>query len=279
MPDPETIRVLIVDDERDFLAGVSRALQKRGIAVTGAESAADALARVREQTFDVAVLDVRLPDGDGHDLFLEIKKHYPEIQGIILTGNRDENRQFRLSHQGLHDYLDKPCDLEVLAQSIRAAYQHGREQSGEAAAPPGAPAAGAVRVLLIDDEAAFLKSLARLFQRRGMVVFTAANGEEGLRVLEQNEVDVAVIDLKMPGLSGLEVLKRLKEKKPEVEALILTGHATVESGVAGMKQGAADYLFKPQDPDALARAIAYAARRKAAKAAKKKKWWPFGQGR
>ncbi len=277
MPDKEIIKVLLVDDEREFLAVTAKALERRGFTVGIAESVAGAMALLKDDRFHVAVLDVRLPDGDGHDLFLEIKKHYPDVQGIILTGNRDEHRNFRLSHQGLVDYLDKPCDIDRLAGSILEAFRQSCEQSHEEIESAGAAesAGGSIRVLLIDDEEAFLKSMGRLLRRRGIVVYQAKDGTEGLQLIENTEVDVAVVDLKMPGLTGMEVLKRIKKKKPDVEVIILTGHATVESGVEGMKQGATDYLFKPQDPEALIRKIRFAAGKRSQNSAKKKKKWPW----
>jgi DNA-binding NtrC family response regulator len=277
MSDKEIINVLIVDDEREFLAATAKALGRRGFTVRIAESVAGAMTLLKDTQFHVAVLDVRLPDGDGHDLFLEIKRHYPELQGIILTGNRDENRSFRLSHQGLFDYLDKPCDIDLLARSILEAFRHGQEQGHEDIVS-AETAAGGIRVLLIDDEEAFLSSMARLLKRRGMTVYQAKDGAEGLQIIEKTEVDVAIIDLKMPGMSGMEVLKRIKKRKPDVEAIILTGHATVESGVEGMKQGAADYLFKPQDPEALIRKIEFAAGRRSQESTRKRKWWPWKMG-
>lgn len=266
----ERLRVLLVDDETGFLKAMTRALERRGFAVTGVETAAAARAAVAaDPGLQVAVLDVRLPDGDGHELFTELKSSRPELQAIILTGNRDENKSFRLSHQGLFDYLDKPVEPDALAAAIASAWQKAREESEE---PPTADAVpGQVRVLIIDDEADFLRSLTRVLGRRGLTVIPASSGEEGLAILDREEVDVAVIDLKMPGLSGVETLRELKKRRPEVQAIILTGHATVETGIEGMRDGAVDYLFKPQDPDDLAKRIQEAAA-KGAKAGKKK-WW------
>lgn len=267
------VKVLLVDDETDFLAATARALERRGFAVTAAASAEQARAAlVNDDTIDVAVLDVRLPDGDGHDLFLELKARYPRLQAIILTGNRDEHKSFTLSHRGLYDYLDKPCEVEQLARVIMEAHQRGLEDRDQEA-PVEDAGAGAIRVLLIDDEVDFLKSLARLLARRGMTVFSAENGEDGLALLRREQVDVAVVDLKMPGLTGLEVLERINRERPRVQVIILTGHATVESGVEGMKKGAADYLFKPQDPEDLIRKIQYAAARAGRDPEKKRKWW------
>ena len=120
MAEPErSVRVLLVDDERDFLLATAKALSKRGLAVTTAASAEEARALLQaDPGIDVAVLDVRLPDGDGHALFLELKKISPDLAAIILTGNPDERRSASLAHQGLRAYIDKPCDADTLARTI-----------------------------------------------------------------------------------------------------------------------------------------------------------------
>jgi len=274
----ETIRVLLVDDELDFLASTAKALERRGFKVTQAASAREALAIMENRTpVDVAVLDVRLPDGDGHELFLELKKMNPQLQAIILTGNRDEYKRFSLSHKGLYDYLDKPCDVDLLARVITAAHQEDQtERIDEPAGTGEASESAPVRVLLIDDEADFLESLSRILTRRGMIVHTAISGDEGLRILDREPVDVTVLDLKMPGLSGMEVFEQIKRKRPEVEVIMLTGHATVDSGIEGVRQGAADYLLKPTEPEALIERIRHAAG-KFGKPEQKRKWRLWGK--
>jgi len=113
-----------------------------------------------------------------------------------------------------------------------------------------------VRVLLVDDEAAFVQALSRRLDKRGYVVLTASDAMEALESLEKDpDIDVVVLDVKMPGMDGLEALKAIKEKFPLVEVIMLTGHATYESGVAGMKLGALDYMMKPCDMAVLARKI------------------------
>lgn len=271
----KTVNVLLVDDEVDFLMGLARSLERRGFKVTTAKDVKSAVSILEKgHPIDVAVLDVRLPDGDGHDLFLDLKKRYPLLQAIILTGNRDENKSFSLSHKGLYAYLDKPCEVELLSKTILDAYDFGNIDIEEESISDmqDIPDSEKIRVLLIDDEEDYVKSLSRVLARRGVIVSKALSGEEGLQLIEKEDIDVAVIDLKMPGMNGLEVLHRIKKLKPEVEVILLTGHATVEAGIEGMKYGAADYLFKPQDPDALLRKIQYAASKSSANS-KKRRWW------
>jgi CheY-like chemotaxis protein len=105
-----------------------------------------------------------------------------------------------------------------------------------------------IRVLLVDDEERFVLNLAKLLRGRGFEVSTAFDGASGMAAVEKSEgVDVVLLDVKMPVMDGIETLKRIKEISPETEVLMLTGHATVETGIAAMREGALDYLMKPCD--------------------------------
>jgi DNA-binding NtrC family response regulator len=104
-----------------------------------------------------------------------------------------------------------------------------------------------LRVLLVDDEAEFLETLCKRLARREVEAFTASSGEAALAFLTADEVDVVVLDVKMPGMDGIETLKRIKELRPEQEVIMLTGHASMEAAIQGMQLGAFDYIMKPTD--------------------------------
>jgi len=108
-----------------------------------------------------------------------------------------------------------------------------------------------IRLLLVDDEAPFRKTLAKRLQKRGVVVLQAGGGEEGLSMLEDHPTDVVVMDVKMPEMSGIEALHRIKDKHVGTEVILLTGHAATQDGVEGIKSGAYDYLTKPVEFDHL----------------------------
>jgi YesN/AraC family two-component response regulator len=101
--------------------------------------------------------------------------------------------------------------------------------------------------MIVDDEERFLKTTKSLMEKRKCIVFTAPGGIEALDILAGQEVDVVILDVKMPGMDGVEVLRRIKQTYPLVEVIMLTGHSTTESAVEGMKLGAFDYLLKPCD--------------------------------
>jgi len=102
-----------------------------------------------------------------------------------------------------------------------------------------------LRLLIVDDDEALRQTLARRFQRLGMAVAEAADGEEALAKAGHAPYDVALLDLHMPGMTGIELLGQLKERWPELEAIMLTGHGSIETAIQAMKQGAYDYLTKP----------------------------------
>ena len=102
-------------------------------------------------------------------------------------------------------------------------------------------------VLLIDDEERFLKTTKLLLDREECHVFTAADGRQGMAQLNTRSIDVVVLDIKMPGIDGIDVLQRIKERTPLVEVIMLTGHSTLDTAMRGLKLGAFDYLTKPCD--------------------------------
>lgn len=107
------------------------------------------------------------------------------------------------------------------------------------------------RVLLVDDEDAYVETLAKRLTRRGLTVHTADRGEKALAILAEHPVDVVILDVKMPGMDGIETLTRIKKNHADVEVIMLTGHANVDAAIRGMERGAFDYLMKPAEMDDL----------------------------
>lgn len=103
----------------------------------------------------------------------------------------------------------------------------------------------AVRLLLVDDEIGYLEVLSKRLTRRGYKVTTASSGTEAIRALRQWEFDLAVVDLKMEDMDGIEVLKVFKKMDPSLRVIMLTGHGSERAAREGISQGAFDYLIKP----------------------------------
>ena len=106
-------------------------------------------------------------------------------------------------------------------------------------------------VLVVDDERDFLEPLVERLELRNLDAAGVDNALDALKHLDANPVDVVVLDVKMPGMDGITALKQIKAKHPTVEVILLTGHASVESGMEGLEMGAFDYLIKPVKLDEL----------------------------
>jgi len=119
-----------------------------------------------------------------------------------------------------------------------------------------------VKVLLVDDEEQFLEVLAERLEARNFDVRKAFSGDEAIVKLQEQESDVVILDVLMPGKDGVQTLKEIKRLRPIVEVIMLTGHATVETAIEGMKLGAYDYLMKPSETEDLVNKISKAYQRK-----------------
>jgi DNA-binding NtrC family response regulator len=116
-----------------------------------------------------------------------------------------------------------------------------------------------LKLLLVDDEQEFLEPMAARFARRNLACRAVQSGEEALEILKKESFNCAVVDVMMPGMDGLELLRRIRSDYPDVAVVLLTGHASVELGVQGMELGAFEYLMKPVEFDELLDTIRRAA--------------------
>jgi DNA-binding NtrC family response regulator len=111
------------------------------------------------------------------------------------------------------------------------------------------------RVLLVDDEEKFLDVMAKRMHNRGIEVVTVASAKEALEKIEQELFDAIILDLMMPGMNGLEAMKAIKKKKPQLQVILLSGQVTLEKGIEAMKLGAFDVVEKPADIEDLVKKI------------------------
>ena len=107
------------------------------------------------------------------------------------------------------------------------------------------------KILIVDDELIMRESLAGWLERDGHEVSAASSGEEAMEVLKDSRFDILLVDIKMEGMSGLDVLKQVKESDPDVDVVMITAYGSITTAIEAMKKGAYDYLLKPFDPDAL----------------------------
>lgn len=117
-------------------------------------------------------------------------------------------------------------------------------------------------VLVVDDEEEFRDLTVKILMKRGLNARGAESGQKALEIIKSSPIDVVLLDVKMPGMDGIETLRQIRVLKPLVEVVLLTGHASVESGIEGMKLGAFDYLMKPIELEPLLEKLGFAYEKK-----------------
>ncbi len=243
------IELLLVDDEEEFLDATSTALRRRGFSVSTAQDGEIALRLLGERLFDVVFLDVKMPGMDGVDVFRQIKSYAPRIPVVLLTGHGNVQQAFETSREGVFEYLTKPCEVARIVEVANRAAESASERKSEVEVPLGTEEE--IRLLFVDDEPELLESLTTALTKRGIQVTQAQSGAEALQHLDKQVFDVALIDVKMPGMDGITLLKRIKGAQPLTEVILLTGHPSMGAAIDGLQEGAAEILMKPQSTNNL----------------------------
>jgi DNA-binding NtrC family response regulator len=133
------------------------------------------------------------------------------------------------------------------------------------ATDPGVSIKTKGRILIVDDELVVRDSLGKWFTSEGYTARPSGSGRDALEIIQQSEFDIALIDIKMPGMDGMELQKRLTQADPDLTVIVMTGYASVDTAVQALKQGAYDYITKPVDPDELSHLVANALEHKRAR--------------
>ena len=224
------IKALLVDDEKEFVASLSERLQLRNVVASVAHDGEEALSALKGEEPDVMVLDLRMPGIDGIEVLKRVKQFHPGVEVVILTGHgneMDEQEAFRL---GASAYLKKPVDVDQLLRAVR------KER---------------LKVLLVDDEKDFVEHLSKRLQLRNLETRVALDGEAALEVVREGNPDVMVLDLRMPGIDGIQVLRQVRQEHPQMAVVVLTGYGSDLDEAEARRLGASAYLNKPVDVDQL----------------------------
>ena len=232
------LRVFIVDDDRDFAEGLALLLQLENYEVTLAFSGEEALETFKRQDFDITFMDVRLPGMNGVESFFEIRKLKPDAKVMMMTAYSVEQLLREAIDGGALGVLNKPLDPEKLLNVL------------ESAKPTGI-------ILVADDDPDFVQSLEMYLTKANYKVLVSRTGQEAVGRVLANGIDILILDLRLPVLSGLEVYLELKRQHRTLPTLIVTGYAAEEAEVINMLKdtSVAGCLVKPFAPETLLTAI------------------------
>ena len=226
--------ILIVDDNEDIRANIKDILDDMGYEVDTAEDGPSALERVRERSYDVALVDFKMPGMDGAELYREIRRIRPEIVAIMITAYAGSNGAQLALDAGTWKVLRKPVDFaELLGMIDKVVHEP--------------------IVLVVDDDKEFCENLWQLLRERGYRVSIAHSEEEGLAKAASQQVDVAIIDVKLGSVDCREVYLRLCEQQPNARTVMITGYRTeADTIIAELAENGPDGIcYKPIEIPAL----------------------------
>jgi two-component system cell cycle response regulator len=281
--------ILVVDDEAANRALLEALLTEAGYEVQQAEGGEAALAQATSQAPDLILLDVMMPGMSGFEVCRRLKQDpaTSAVPVIMVTAlGQLKNKEAALT-SGADDFVTKPVQPEDLRARVEAmlkvrrirqdldrtlAYLHELEAArhtqrrealdslASATDPMPSPLSPAIPILLVDDEALTRKFYGELLTEHGFRVVTAGSGAEALQMARHQPVEAAILDIMMPGMSGLETLDRLHTQAPEVPVIMLTANASSQNAIAALKLGAFDFIVKGLEHDLMVLAVHRAVR-------------------
>jgi DNA-binding NtrC family response regulator len=202
-------RILVVDDEHALRLTIAANLELEGFDVVEADGAAQALERIEEGSFDLVLSDVRMPGMNGVDLFRAIRARRPDLPVILMTAFALEGLVQEALREGVFTLLPKPFAIEHLVAAISTA-------------------ARAPTVVIVDDAAAVAETTAAALREVGVRAAGVTDGPQALALVQAHAVDVCVVDMVMPGMSGPELIEELRALAPQVVCIAISGHDVEE---------------------------------------------------
>jgi len=224
------VSVLIVDDEPGMTETMSAIFSHLCYDVEVAGNGFEAIERVKTRPFDVVFMDIRMPGINGVETYKEIKKLRPDTAVMMMTAYSVEELVAEALEQGAHGIMHKPLDIPRALEFI--------ERVEESAL-----------VLVVDDDLSTCETLVDVLEEKGYRVGRASSGEEALALVREREYDIVFIDVRMPVMNGLEVYLSMKELRPNVKAVMMTGYRMEVEEIVdeALRNGVYTCLYKPFD--------------------------------
>ncbi|MFA4889874.1 MAG: response regulator [Candidatus Omnitrophota bacterium] len=239
-------RVLVVDDDISFAESLTDILTEKGYIAVAVNSGEEALEKIKERSFDVVLMDVKMPVMDGMQTFKEIKKISRSTVVIMMTAYSMDDLVHDALKEGAYGVLRKPLDIELVIRRIEISK------------------AGGSLTMIVDDDPNICTSLKDILEEKGYVVTTAKDGKEAISVAKERPEDIAIIDMQLPFLNGLETFSELKKINSKIHAIIITAYKEemkdlVEQALA---KGAYACIYKPFDPQKIVEMVEEITRKK-----------------
>ncbi|MDO8872729.1 MAG: response regulator [Methanoregula sp.] len=229
----EKTSVLIVDDDESLCRTLSLVLKRKGYDVTVANSGLSAIEMVRNHPFDLIFMDIRMPGMDGVETLERIRKIRPDAVVMMMTAYALEDLIEKALYLGAQGILYKPIDLEKVITTIEDVT---RKQPG-------------LTILVVDDDEATAITLKNILTRHGHNVDAVFSGKDAIRMAQDRSHEIALIDMKLPDIDGLQVFLAMKKNDPDITVIMITGYRQEMAPLieTALKEAAYTVLYKPLD--------------------------------
>jgi len=228
------IKLLVVDDEKGLCEDLRDFFKPLGYSVFIATNGEDALSIVNKESPELVLLDINMPGMDGLEVLRRIKNVLPKTKVIMITISDDADTRQKAQSLGADEFVKKPFTMDYLEDTVILKVNELTRNKEPA------------RILIVDDEEGIRDSLRKFIEQRFECgISEATNGKEALDLLRKESLDLVLLDIKMPGISGIDVVKEAKKIKPKPYIWIITSFDSEEVAHKAIKEGADDYIPKP----------------------------------
>ncbi|MEA3386205.1 MAG: response regulator [Thermodesulfobacteriota bacterium] len=224
-------RILLVDDNEEFLDSTRDVLDDEGYDIVTAASGEDGIELASSQIFDVVLMDIKMPGMNGVESFIEMKRRNPKIKVIMVTAYSVEDLIRQALDDGVFAVLSKPVDMDRLFRTIEDTKRDGK----------------GCLVLAVDDDKEICNNFVDILGDRGYEVTAAYDGEEAVTKAKTNIFDILLLDMNLPLLNGLEVYRSIKSIQPNMVAILVSGYAQEMDSLImqTLNENAHTFLRKP----------------------------------
>ncbi|MFC1914057.1 response regulator [Chloroflexota bacterium] len=225
----EKTNILVVDDLRSIRMTLGGILEDKGHNVVTVEDGYQAIEAVKKNHFDAIFMDIKMPGINGVQTFREVKKIDPKAAVVMMTAYSVEDLVKEALEEGAYAVVYKPFDIEKIISLIDELLSEN------------------TLILVVDDQFGDRETLKGILEDKGYLVATAADGAEAIRLVKERHYDVIFLDVKMPGIDGVETFEKVNEIDPKTSVIMMTGYTEEDLVKRAISCGAYTCIYKPFD--------------------------------
>ena len=226
--------ILVIEDAVMINNAIKTNLEKENYIVHQAFDLRSAYQMMEKFSVDLVVLDLHLPDGNGEELIYELREKNEKAKFVIFTSDNDLSRRDELFKLGIVDYILKGKPAQIIFHELNNIIQRLRYNSN-------------FKLLIVEDSVIVRKMIRRIIEPRGYLIVEVGRGKEALEKIDTEKPDIVLLDLELPDMSGMDILKQIKRKSIHfhLPVFIISSHTDIETLRNVYKEGASEFLKKP----------------------------------